>query len=171
MRSSVVVAQAAAHRLIARKPLRKATVRSGRLSKAIAGRNDEVGRTDESTKQVHMTWVEDPTKYEDKQCLQRNVTEVDVSRREGCGKNMLYVYRDPRGVTTTWPWSRPETNVSTQTTCLNAVRIALAVCCADVLFQPSFFWCCLTRCLWKTRRPRRWLWYGLGTEHAAYHGT
>ena len=29
-----------------------------------------------------MTWVEDATKYEDKQCLQRDVTEVDVSREE-----------------------------------------------------------------------------------------
>ena len=76
-----MVAQAAAHRLIARKPLREATMRSGRLSTAIAGRNDEIGRTDESTKQVRMTWVEDATKYEDKQCLQRDVTEVDVSRR------------------------------------------------------------------------------------------
>ena len=28
----------------------------------------------------------------------------------------------------------------------------MAVCCAEVLFQPSFFWCCLTHCL--------------GTEHA-----
>ena len=56
-----MVAQAAAHRLIARKPLREATMRSGRLSIAIAGCNDEVGRTDESTKQVHMTWVEDAT--------------------------------------------------------------------------------------------------------------
>ena len=73
--------RAAAHRLIARKPLREATMTSGRLSIAIAGRDDEVGRTDESTKQVHMTWVEDATKYEDKQRLQRDVTEVDVSRR------------------------------------------------------------------------------------------
>ena len=69
-----MVAQAAAHRLVARKPF--------------AGRNDEVGRTDESTKQVHMTWVEDATKYEDKQCLQRDVTEVDVSRR-GAGRTCL----------------------------------------------------------------------------------
>ena len=38
MRSSVVVAQAAAHRLLARKPLREATMRSGRLSIAICGR-------------------------------------------------------------------------------------------------------------------------------------
>ena len=52
-----MVAQAAAHRLIARKPLREATMRSGRLSIAIAGRNDEFGRIDESTKQGHMTWV------------------------------------------------------------------------------------------------------------------
>ena len=28
-----------------------------------------------------MTWEEDATKYGDKQCLQRDVTEVDVSRR------------------------------------------------------------------------------------------
>ena len=88
MRSSVVVAQAAAHRLIARKPLREATMRSRRLSIAIAGCNDEVERTDESTKQVHMTWVEDATKYEDKQCLQRDVTEVDVSR-SGAGRTCL----------------------------------------------------------------------------------
>ena len=54
-------------------------MRSGRLSIAIAGRNDEVGRTDESTKQEHMIWVEDATQYDDKQCLQ--ITEVDVSRR------------------------------------------------------------------------------------------
>ena len=81
MRSSVVVAQAAAHRLIARNPLREATMRLGRLSIAFEGCNDEVGRTDESTKQMHMTWVEDATKYEDKQCLQRDVTEVDVFRR------------------------------------------------------------------------------------------
>ena len=47
----------------------------------------------------------------------------------------------------------------------------MAVCCAKVLFQPSFSWCCLTRWLWKTRHPTRWLWYRLGTEHVAYHGT
>ena len=83
-----MVAQAAAHRLIARKPLREAAMRSGRLSIAIAGGNDEVGRIDESTKQVHLTWVEDATKNEDKQCLQRDVTEVDVSRR-GAGRTRL----------------------------------------------------------------------------------
>ena len=88
MRSSVVVAQAAAHRLIARKPLRQATMRSGRLSIATAGRTYEVGRTDESTMQVHTTWVEDAAKNGDKQCLQRDVTQVDVSRR-GAGRTCL----------------------------------------------------------------------------------
>ena len=83
-----MVAQAAAHRLIARKPLREAAMMSGRLSIAIAGGNDEVGRTDESTKQVHMTWVEDASKNEDKQCLQRDVTEDEVSRR-GAGRTCL----------------------------------------------------------------------------------
>ena len=88
-----------------------------------------------------------------------------------CGKNMLDVCCDPRGVTSTWQWSRPETNVCWEITCRHAVRIAMAACCAEVLFQPSFSLCCSTRCLWKTRHPTRWLWYGLGTEHAAYHWT
>ena len=35
-----------------------------------------------------MTWVEDATINEDKQCLQRDVTEVDVSRR-GAGRTCL----------------------------------------------------------------------------------
>ena len=83
-----MVAQAAAHRLVARKPLQEATMRSGRLSIAIAGRNDEVGRTDESTKQVHMTWAKDSTMNEDKQCLRQDVTEVDVSRK-GAGRTCL----------------------------------------------------------------------------------
>ena len=48
MRSSVVVAQAAAHRLIARKPLWEAAMRSGRLSIAITGGSNEVGKTVDS---------------------------------------------------------------------------------------------------------------------------
>ena len=51
-----MVALAAAHRLNAHKPLRDATMRSRRLSIAIAGRNDEVGRTDESTKCTWLGW-------------------------------------------------------------------------------------------------------------------
>ena len=41
-----------------------------------------------SAKQVRMTWTEDTTMNEDKQCLQRDVTEVDVSRR-GAGRTCL----------------------------------------------------------------------------------
>ena len=126
-------------------------MRSGRLSMAIAGGNDEVGRTDESTKQVHMTWVEDATKYEDKQCLQRDVTEVDISRRDA-GRTCLMFYCDPRVC------NEYIAMVETGNECLlgnlhvvHAVRISMAVCCAEVLVQPNFFWCCLTRCLWKTR--------------------
>ena len=50
---------------------------------------------------------------------------------------MLDVYCVPRGVTSTKQWSRPETNVFWETTCRHAVRIAVAVCCAEVLFQRS----------------------------------
>ena len=69
MWSSVVVAQAAAHRLIAREALRKAAMRSGRLTQAIAGSNDEVGRTADPPSKLR-TWTEDTTMIEDKQCLQ-----------------------------------------------------------------------------------------------------
>ena len=41
-----------------------------------------------SAKQVHMTWTEETTMNEDKQCVQRDVTEVDVSRR-GAGRTCL----------------------------------------------------------------------------------
>ena len=64
--NSIVVAQAA----VVRDPLRLAIMRSGDRC---------------SAKQVHMTWTEDTTMNEDKQCLQRDFTEVDVSRR-GAGR-------------------------------------------------------------------------------------
>ena len=38
-----------------------------------------------SAKQVQMTWTEDTTMNEDKKCLQRDVTDVDVSMR-GAGR-------------------------------------------------------------------------------------
>ena len=44
-----MVVQAATHRLIARKPLREATMRLGRLSTATVGGFDEVQRTDDSS--------------------------------------------------------------------------------------------------------------------------
>ena len=51
---------------VVRDPMRLALMRSGDRC---------------SAKQVHMTWTEDTAMNEDKQCLQRDVTEVDVSRR------------------------------------------------------------------------------------------
>ena len=90
LRSSVVVAQAAAHRLIARK--------------AAAGGSDEVWETVVSAKQVHMTWTDDATMNEDKPCLQRDVTEVDVSRR-GAGRTCLMFVVIPRCAVSTEQWS------------------------------------------------------------------
>ena len=55
---------------VVRDPLRLAMMRSGDRC---------------SAQQVHMTWTEDTTMNEDKQCLQRDVTEVDVPRR-GAGR-------------------------------------------------------------------------------------
>ena len=43
-----------------------------------------------------MTWVEVATMYEDKQCLQRDVTEVDVLRR-GAGRTCLMFVVIPLG--------------------------------------------------------------------------
>ena len=62
---------------VVREPLRLAMVRSGDRC---------------SAKQVHMTCTEDTTMNEDKQCLQRDVTEVDVSRR-GAGRTCLMFVR------------------------------------------------------------------------------
>ena len=79
--------------------------------------------------------------------------------------NILDVYCPRCGATSTLQWSRPETNVCWETTCRRAVRVAMAVCCAEVLFQPSFFWCVAKHVSCGRRE------YGLGREHAAYHGT
>ena len=64
-----MVAQAAAHRLIAREPLREAMMRSGTLTIDIAGNNDEVGRT-AGPSSSRRTWTEDTAMTKDKQCLQ-----------------------------------------------------------------------------------------------------
>ena len=82
-------------------------MRSGRLRIAI---NDEVWETVVSAKQVHMTWTDDATKNEDKPCLQRDVTEVDVSRR-GAGRTCLMFVVIPRCTMSTEQWSNAETNV------------------------------------------------------------
>ena len=51
---------------------------------------------------------------------------------------MLDVCCDPRGVMSTQQWSRPETKVSTQTTCRHAVRIAMAVCVRGSVVPAKF---------------------------------
>ena len=71
-----MVAQAAVHRLLSANPLRLAMMRSGDRR---------------SAKHVHMTWTEDTTMNEDKQCLQRDVTEVDVSRRSAGKTRLMFV--------------------------------------------------------------------------------
>ena len=75
-----------------------------------------------------MTWVEDATKYEDKQCLQRDVTEVDVSRT-GAGRTclMFIVTRVVQRVHSNG--QDRKTIASTQTTCRHTVKN----CCGSLL--------------------------------------
>ena len=40
---------------------------------------------------------------------------------------------------------------------------AIVVGCTEVLFQPSFSFCCLTRCL-QSLSSTRWLRYGVGEQ-------
>ena len=89
-----------------------------------------------------MTWMEDALMS---QCLQRHVTEVDVSRR-GAGRTCLMFVVFLRRMMSTLQWSSLETNVSSQLTC----------CCSVTLLLRSVAWkCCssqvslchLTRCL------------------------
>ena len=63
-----------------------------------------------SAKQVQMTWTDVATMNEDKPCLQRDVTEVDVSRR-GAGRTCLKFVMIPRCTMSTEQWSNVETNV------------------------------------------------------------
>ena len=43
--------------------------------------NEEVKKTVDPPSKVHMTWTEDAAMNESKPCLQRDVTEIDVSKR------------------------------------------------------------------------------------------
>ena len=67
-------------------------MRSGRLTQAIAGSNDEVGRTADPPSKLR-TLTEETTMTEDKQCLQRVQRDTTEGRclEEECGKNMLDV--------------------------------------------------------------------------------
>ena len=116
-------------------------MRSGRLKIAIAGGNDEVWETVVSAKQVHVTWTDDATMNEDKPCLQRDVTEVDVSRRSA-GRTCLMFVVIPRCTMSTEQW-----------------WIHGNLCYGGLLRGSQVS--CLTRCMRKLRRSTRWLWYGL----------
>ena len=69
-------------------------------------------------------------------------------------KRCLWHEWNPR--VSTLQWSRPETNVSTQTTCRFTVRSPLR---GSVVPKVSPC-CCSTHCL-QSFISRRWLWYGL----------
>ena len=100
-----------------------------------------------SAKQVHMTWMEDATTNEGKQCLQRDVTEVDVSRRSA-GRTCLMFVVFLRRMMSTLQWSSPETNVSFQVTCCCSVTLLLLSvarkCCSSQITQ-RVAWCVALR--------------------------
>ena len=92
-----------------------------------------------------MTWVEDSTMSEGKQCLQRDVSEAHVSRR-GAGRTCLMFVVFLRRMMSTLQRSRLETNVSFKRTCCCSVSLLLwsvarKCCSSQVSFMSS------TRCL------------------------
>ena len=86
-----------------------------------------------SAKQVHMTW-EDATMNGGKQCLQRDVTAADVSRR-CAGRTCLMFVEVLRRMMGTLQRSRLETNVSSPPTYCYSVTLLLR---SELLFRPSF---------------------------------
>ena len=88
-----------------------------------------------------MTWAEDATMSEGKQRLQRDVTEVDVSRR-GAGRTCLMFVVILRRLMSTLQWSRPETNDSSQPACCCSVTLLLRLvarkCCSSQVSFLSF---------------------------------
>ena len=107
-------------------------------SKAIAGCYDEVGRTDD-TPSSWTTWMEDTTMSEDKQCLQRDITEVYVSRR-GAGRTCLMFVVKSRRMMSTLPWSKPRNECQYGLHVVTRQPLPHGVCYAEVLFQPSFYY-------------------------------
>ena len=54
------------------------------------------------------------------------------------GRTCLMFFVIPRCMMSTWPWSRPETNVCLETTCRHTVTFASKVCCDRTLFKAKF---------------------------------
>ena len=89
-----------------------------------------------SERPVSAKRVQDATVSEGKQCVQRDVTEADVSRR-GAGRTCLMFVVFLRRMMSTLQWSRPETNVSSQPTCCCSVCVLLRSvarkCCSSLV--------------------------------------
>ena len=80
-----------------------------------------------------------------------------MSRGAGAGRTCLMFVVFLRRMMSTLQWSRPEKNVSFSAYMLLLGKFAIVVCCAEVLFQPSF------HCLVNTLLAE--------LCHGAYHGT
>ena len=162
-----IFAQAAAHRLIAREQLRAATMRSGRLTQAIAGNNDEVGRTADPACMLR-TWTEDTTMTEDKQCLRRVQRDTTEGRclEEGCGKNMLDVCCDLTPYETSrWLELKSDRENVTRSGIARTQRQSEYIETVTMLLWSVARTCCSTRCL-QSLSSTRWLRYGVGAHEA-----
>ena len=97
---------------------------------------------------------------EDKQCLQRDITEVYVSRR-GAGRTCLMFVVKSRRMMSTLQWSRPRNECRRGLHVVTRQPLLHGVCYAEVLFQPSFYSGRAHDCLQNVRHQTRWLWYGM----------
>ena len=70
-----------------------------------------------------MTWAEDATMNEGKQCLQRNETSLKSMSRGGCGKNMLDVCCVHTSYDEYIAMVKSGTNVGSQRTCCLSVTL------------------------------------------------
>ena len=104
--------------------------------------------------------MEDTTMSEDKQCLQRDITEVYVSRR-GAGRTCLMFVVKSRRMMSTLQWSRPRNECRHSLHVVTRQPLLHGVCCAEVLFPAKFLLWTSTRCLQNVRHQTRWLWYGM----------
>ena len=87
-----------------------------------------------SAKQVHMTWTDDATMNEDKPCLQRDVTEVDVSKR-GAGRTCLMFVVIPRCTMSTEQLVERGNVCQGKPACRYTVTFVTTVCYAEVSSQ------------------------------------
>ena len=99
------------------------------------------------------TWMKDTTMSEDKQCLQRDITEVYVSRR-GAGRTCLMFVKSRR-MMSMLQWSRPRNE------CRYSLHVVTRQLCYKEFVPAKFLLWTSTRCLQNVRHQTRWLWYGM----------